>query len=92
MTTVGLVAAARTISGLTAGRCLKFTGHAGMPMHQIGRSRQTALALSSALKSFTCPRSDAFSQGGKLPLVIPLHKWRIAHPQESLLHPVVDRR
>ncbi len=51
MTTVGLVAAARAIAGLTAGRCLKYTGHAGMPMHQTGRSCQTALAFSSASRA-----------------------------------------
>jgi len=62
MTTVGLVAAARTISGLTAGRCLKYTGHAGMPMHQVVE----------AVKTLTCPRSGAFSEGGKFSLVIPL--------------------
>ena len=42
MTTVGLVAAARTISGLTAGRCLKYTGHAGMPMHQVVEAVKTS--------------------------------------------------
>jgi hypothetical protein len=36
-------------------------------MYQIGRSCQTALALPSALKSLTCPRSVAFCEVGKFP-------------------------
>jgi hypothetical protein len=34
----------------------------------------------------------AFSEGGKMPLEIPLHEWRIAKPKESLLDLAVDRR
>ncbi len=69
MTTVGLVAAARTISGLTARRCLKYTGHAGMPMHQIVEVVKTLTALAvGILRRWQILLGDT------------THKWRIANP------------